>query len=279
MGLLLQANQKPQHRIMVGVPMTGLIRAEWAMARYGQTIPCNWSNSEIVYWYNQATPLGYAVAEARNIVVDAAVSQAYDWLLFIDHDVILPPTTFVKLNQYMLDGTIPVVSGLYCAKAHPPEPLLYRGRGNGYFTDWKLGEKVWVDGVPMGCTLIHVSILREMTKDAPKYLPPGHDKKIAQIFDTPAGQTFDPVKESWTAFTGTEDLAWCNRVMEGGYLKRAGFPKIAAKKYPFLMDTSIFCKHITPDGTQYPLHLPLRHKPLEAKPKRRGAHGDGKSLR
>ncbi len=33
MGLLLQAHKKPQNRILIGVPMTGLIRSEWAMAR------------------------------------------------------------------------------------------------------------------------------------------------------------------------------------------------------------------------------------------------------
>ena len=273
MGLLIKANKNPKKRVVIGIPMTGLIRAEWAIARWGQTIPCNWSQTDLMAWMRQTTPLGYQVAEARNVCVDVAVTQEYEWLLFLDHDVVLPSTTFVTMNQYMLDGSIPVVSGLYCAKAHPPEPLLYRGRGNSYFTDWKLGDKVWVDGIPMGCTLINVKILKEMTKDAPKYVPIGHDKKIARIFDTPSGSTFDPVKDSWTCFTGTEDLAWCNRVMEGKYLARAGFPKIQAKKYPFLVDTGIFCKHITPDGTQYPLNLPLRNKPT--KPTRRRSNGNG----
>ncbi len=30
----------------------------------------------------------------------------------------------------------------------PAEPLIYRGRGNSHFKKWKLGDKVWVDGVP-----------------------------------------------------------------------------------------------------------------------------------
>ena len=37
---------KPKHlqanRIVIGIPMTGTIRSEWALARYGQVIPCNW---------------------------------------------------------------------------------------------------------------------------------------------------------------------------------------------------------------------------------------------
>jgi len=31
--------------------------------------------------------------------------------------------------------------------------------------------------------------------------------------------------------------------------------------YPFLVDTNIFVKHITPDGTMYPLAVPGRYVP------------------
>jgi len=251
-SLLLKPKHLQHHRILIGVPMTGLIRSEWAIARYGQIIPCNWSNSDIIHWMNQATPLGYAVAEARNIIVDCAIKGNFEWLFFIDHDVILPPDCFVKINQYMLKANIPVVSGLYFAKAHPPEPLLYRGRGNGYFNGWKLGDKVWVDGIPMGCTLIHVSILKEMAKDAEEYIA-GANKKVKKVFDTPSGVYIDPEKMTYHGYAGTEDLAWCNRVIAGDYLKKAGWKDIARKKYPFLVDTSIFCRHITMDGISYPL--------------------------
>jgi hypothetical protein len=43
--------------------------------------------------------------------------------------------------------------------------------------------------------------------------------------------------------------------MEGGYFKKAGWHDFEGKKYPFLIDTNIFCKHIDPDGTQYPDHM------------------------
>lgn len=254
---------KPKHlnanRLMIGVPMTGLLRSEWVLARYGQVIPCNWSYSEVTHWMHQCSPIGYAVAEARNVIVDKFLRAGAEWLFFIDHDVVLPPDCFIKMNQYMIDGKVPVVCGLYFAKAHPPEPLIYRGRGNGYFSGWTLGKKVWVDGIPMGCTLIHRNILKAMADDAPEYVA-GGNQTVKQVFDTPSGIFSDP-QAGIRTYQGTEDLAWCNRVLAGEYLKKAGWKEIARKKYPFLIDTSIFCKHITNDGQVYPLPMNGNHAP------------------
>jgi hypothetical protein len=254
-----------QDRLLIGVPMTGILRSEWALSRYGQIIPCNWAHQEVVHPLNQSSPIGFAVAEARNVIIDTLIQGNWEWLLFIDHDVLMPPDCFVKINHYMMDKKIPVVCGLYFAKCHPPEPLLYRGRGNGHFKGWQPGEKVWVDGIPFGLTLIHRSILELMYKDAPEYRV-GGVRTVRKVIDTPAGIYFDPQK-GMQGFSGTEDLAWCNRVIAGDYLAKAGWKEIAKKKYPFLCDTSIFCRHITFDGKTYPLsgyeNYPLLPKGIE----------------
>ena len=104
----------------------------------------------------------------------------------------------------------------------------------------------------MGCTLIHRSVLEAMAKDAPTYMAAG-EHKCKQVFDTPEHVFIDPEKRSVNTVTGTEDLAWCNRVISGKYLHKAGWPAVAKKKYPFLCDTSIFCRHITMDGQVYPI--------------------------
>jgi len=249
-SLIFKATELNEDRIMIGIPMTGLLRSEWVLARYGQCIPCNWSNQEVYDWMQQGTPLGYDVANARNIIVNAFIKSKCQWLLFIDHDVILPRDAFVKINIYMMEKKYPVVTGLYFAKCHPPEPLLYRGRGNGHFRNFKIGDKFFVDGIPMGCTLIHRSILEPMHNDAEWYDAKG--TKVKRVFDTPAGVLIDPQTGGSKTYAGTEDLAWCNRVISGGYLKKE-WPEIAKKKYPFFADTSIFCHHITNDGQVYPL--------------------------
>jgi len=254
MNLLVQAASHERYRILLGVPVTGLVRIEWVLAKYSQCIPCNWSMAEQMHPLPQVTPLGYDVKDARNIIVQAAVEQNFEWLFFNDSDTILPTDCFLKLNAYMRDGSIPLLGGLYFTKSYPSEPLLYRGRGNSYYTGWKLGEKVWCDGIGMGCTLLNVSVLRAMWQDAPVYLA-GGNQKVHKVFDTPQFQWVDPETQAIAGFQGTEDLSFFDRLIAGQYLAKAGFPRIAKRKWPILCDTSMLCYHITPDGVQYPFEL------------------------
>jgi hypothetical protein len=246
----------PQNRIMVGIPMTGLLRAEWVLARYGQVIPCNWSQVDSLQFIEQYSPVNYLVADARNLIVQQAVIGNFEWLFFIDHDVIIPPVTFLTLNEYMLSKKYPVVAGLYFTKSVPAEPLIYRGLGNSFYTDWKFGDIVPVTGHGMGCTLIHVSILKAMWDEMPEYQI--GNWTCRKIFETPAKQWFDPQTLSWQAGTGTEDLNWCARVMEHEYFIKAkkhggDWGKFQKKEFPFIIDTRLYCRHIDFDGRQFPM--------------------------
>jgi len=249
-GKLFGKTAAPQNRIMVGIPMTGLLRAEWVIARYGQVIPCNWSQVDCLRFLDQTSPVGFLVADARNIIATQAIEKDFEWLFFIDHDTILPPITILKWNERMLKKDVPVFSGLYFTKSVPAEPLIYRGRGTSYYTDWKLGDEVWVDGIPMGCTMIHVSILKALAEESEEYEIQGH--KVKRIFETPARQWFDPEKLQWFTATGTEDLEFCTRIMDNQIFEKAGWPQYEGKEYPFLIDTSVFCRHIDWNGVQYP---------------------------
>jgi hypothetical protein len=254
MNLLVKASETERRRLLLGVPVTGLVRIEWVLAKYGQVIPCNWSLAEVMHPINPAHPLGYDVKDARNIVVHAAVTQNFEWLFFNDSDTILPPDCFLRLNEYMRDGSIPIVSGLYTTKSHPAEPLIYRGRGNSYFRDFKLGEKVWCDGTGCGCLLLSVKLLKAMHADAPEYIA-GGNQKVRKVFDTPAFQWVDPENGSIRGFAGTEDLSFFDRIAQGNYLAKAGFPRIAKKKHFIMCDTGMFCRHIDPNGIQYPIEI------------------------
>jgi len=246
--------QNWKRRICIAIPATGLVRIEWMMARFGQVIPCNWSNGDIFQYISQCSPLGFEVAQARNICVEYSLAQGFEWTFFVDHDVILPPDTFLRINDYMRKGNIPVVSGLYFCKGSHPEPLVFRGRGNSFYDKWKYKDKVWVDGIPMGCTLIHNSLLRAMWKESKiiTYDTLGGPVVAREVFETPRKAYFDPEKLRFFSQTGTEDLFWCDRIMKENFFVKAGFPKFQKKRYPFLLDTGIFCKHIDENGHQYP---------------------------
>lgn len=239
-------------QLMVGIPLTGIIRAEWAIARYGQVIPTNWSMVDAIQWIDVWSPMGFQVADARNIIATQCVEKDFKWLLFIDHDVLLPPTTLLTINDALHAEKIPMWSGLYFTKSVPSEPLVYRGRGNSYYDKWKMGDQVWVDGFGMGCTLIHSSILKVLYEESEQYTVKGYNAR--RFFRSPAFTHWDPETQQWYRATGTEDLDFCSRIMRDNIFKKAGWPEFQKKQYPFMIDTNLFCKHIDWNGRIFPAH-------------------------
>ena len=99
------------NRLFVGTACTGNVRVEWVQARYNQMTPINWSMGSFMQTMGEYYPLRHLVADAQNLIVAEAMRLDYEWLLLHEHDVVLPPDTFVKLNRYMVDEKAPVVSG------------------------------------------------------------------------------------------------------------------------------------------------------------------------
>ena len=250
----LSNQQQLSTKVCIAVPTTGILRVEWVMARYGCVIPVNWSNGDMFQFIQQDGPFGYTVADARNVCVEYMISNNFEWLFFNDQDTLLPSHTFIKMGEYMRDMKYPVVCGLYYCKGAYPEPLVFRGRGNGYFGDWKFGDKFMIDGIPMGCTLIHRSILKLMYDESEVYSVPSQYGPITvrRVFETPRSSWQDPETGKYNSQGGTEDIPWCDRIMKDKILERSGWKKIAKLKYPFLCDSSIFCQHIDNNGLRYP---------------------------
>jgi len=252
-------NKEPKthtNRVMVFTPCTGSVRIEWVQARYSQIIPTNWSNLLFTQWFNSYMPLEFQLADAQNLMAKKVVEENIEWVVYIEHDNVIPVETFKIFNEYIIEGKTPVVSGLYFTKSEPGEPILYRGRGNGYYNNWKMGDKVWVDGIPFGCRLEHASLIKEAWKNSPEYQVGGQITR--RVFDDTEKMYYDEDKGGIVAEKGTTDLAWCTRIMKDGLFKK-DWPEYAKKQYPFLVDTNIFVKHITPDGTQYPLQVPAKY--------------------
>lgn len=238
------------NRLLVATPTTGTVRIEWVQARYGQIIPTNWSVVQMLQFMNSYIPLRYQVADAQNLIVKEALEKDFEWLFLLEHDVLLPPDGFIQLNEYIRSKRHPVVSGLYYTRSRPSEPVLYRGRGTSYYGDWKQGDKVWCDGVPTGCLLIHCSILKAMWMDSEEYML--NNIKARRVFDTPRAMWLDPQTGAFNTSSGTSDLDWCTRVMTGGYFEKAGWSEYQSMRWPFLCDTQLFARHIDISGVQYP---------------------------
>lgn len=248
-------NKRWKKRLMVSTPTLGLIRYEWAVARYSQIIPVNWESSGFDCRYQKGldySPVGFGIDDAYNLITQKALETKVEWLLVIEDDVVIPSDCFVRMDRYVNKGDVPIVSGLYYLKGTPTQPLVFRGRGNGSFNDFKIGAKVWADGIPMGCLLVHMSVLKALYDESEPYKTiDGHP--VRRVFETPRRQFLDPQTFSIFNLMGTQDLEFCDRVLNNGIFKKAGWPKYQRKKYPFLVDTGIFCKHIDINtGIAYP---------------------------
>lgn len=240
-----------QKRLLVGTATTGNIRMEWAQARYSCIIPANWSKVDMTQFVNGFVPLRYSIADAQNLIVQKAVQDGYEWLLLIEHDTCPPSDMLIRMNAYMRSEKYPIVSGLYFTRSDPAEPMIYRGRGNSYYTNWKLGDLVFADGVPTGMLLINMKLMKMFYDDCPEYLAGGIS--CHRVFETPVKTWFDEETGAQQALVGTSDLEWCRRIIEGNYLEKAGWTELAKKKYPLIVDTKIPCIQIDPDGTQFPI--------------------------
>ena len=233
------------NRVLIGTPMTPTVRAEWVAARYNVTLPVNWSQVEMTQQIPSWMPLNYQVADAQNLIVKHAIENDFQWLLLLENDTIIAQDCFIRINQWMLREDTPVVSGLYFSRTHPSTPLVFRGRGNGVYLDWEQGDVVMCDGVPTGLLLVHVGLLREMWDDSSEYTIYGTVTR--RVFDTPREMWDDPQDGSRGRTGGTSDLAWCTRVMEGDYMRRAGWndyvDNLEDERWPFVCDTGIFAYH------------------------------------
>jgi len=266
------------NRILIGIPTTGLVRVEWMMAKYSQIIPTNWSQVEMTQWLNTYVPLEYQLPDAENLMAKQVVMGDYEWFLSLEQDNVIPPDSFMRLNEYMTENKVPMISGLYYTKSQPPEPILYRGRGNGSFRKFRLGDKVWCDGIPFGFTLIHGSIIKALWDESEEYMV--GNEVTRKVFALPnfnhsgtdlTGKA-DAQGEEYGRFSftrGTTDLNFCKRIMRDHIFEKAGWPEFQKKKYPFLVDTNILIQHIDNSGRMYPLGgVPRENAPIKGvKPK------------
>jgi hypothetical protein len=264
----IHSDGEPRSRILIGTATLGIIRMEWSSVRNGMLIPCNWESGKLDVGIPSCVPMKYLTADAQNLIIQHAILNKFEWVLLWEDDVIPPVDLYPKLNQYIRDSDTPIVSGLYYTKSNPSEPLVYREMGKSFYGSWKMGDLVWAGGVPTGMLLIHHTIFELMYEESPQYqIFTGQITR--KVFESPRNVWIDPEQNYYKSSMGTSDLYWCDRVKKENVLRRAGWSDIAKKKYPFLVDTNIFCKHIDlHTGVQYPEAKP------EKKDDNKGRTGD-----
>lgn len=247
-------NPRYVNRVLVSTPTTGRVWMQWVQARHSAVIPTNWSQVQMIEYLPSFNPMRYELADAQNLIVKQVITGDFEWLLLIEQDNLVPIDIFLRLNYYMREGRVPIVSGLYYTKNVPTEPLIYRGRGTGAYTDWEVGDLVWCDGVPTGCLLIHRSILQVMWDEAETYEIARGNGHLStnRVFVSPRDAWFDPESHQFNTRVGTTDLEWCSNLKAQNVFEKAGWHYLAEQEYPLLVDTNLFVRHIDDQGRIYP---------------------------
>ncbi len=214
--------------LMVAIPTLGRpVPLQWALNFKSMNPPINYNcDFNIVY--------GKEIGYARTSLAKAAIDRKCKYLFFLGDDVVAPPHALRQLIYRMENmGEIDIVGGVYCAKADPPAPLVFKGDGAGSYWDWKIGEFFECTGLGMDCTLIRTEIFSRI--EEPWFLTVDKDAHIDG----------SPKVEAWT-----EDLYFLKKVRDVG-------GKI-------FCDASVICEHHDVySGRVYNLpkdSLPMRQK-------------------
>jgi hypothetical protein len=265
---VIESGERWRTPLLFGTATLGQVRIEWANALHYIVLPVNLSHTAMIQPYHYMSPLRYHVAEAQNLIVSRALETEgeYEWVFLLEDDVVVPPNVLLQFAKWMHDGRFPVVSGWYNVKSNPPEPMFFRGRGNGPVC-YHVGEveqhvetvneklklrAVMCDGVPTGCMLVSTKLLRAVAEDAPTMVLKRqahhdgtlHEVAVKEVFITRREAGVDPETDGYYKKLGTSDLEFCDRVIDRGYLKKAGYDYAASLEWPFPIDVDIRCGHI-----------------------------------
>lgn len=114
-------------------------------------------------------PRRMSIDRMRNFCATAALEQEFDYVFFIDDDVLVPSTNVFKMLQ---EADKDIVAGVTLVRGYPFHPMLFdfsRSQEETHYVDnyMELADKetglIKVDAVGFSCCLIKVSLLRKMT--------------------------------------------------------------------------------------------------------------------
>ena len=149
------------------IPHTGEVSTEWAIML---------RNLQMVQGSHFTTSRGSPIDVTRDQMVNMALEQGFEWMFFLDSDVLPPVDVLPKL----LAHNLPIVAGMYKARKH--EGFTWAAWMRGVTADQKIAFapiQSWggatlfeCDVTGAGCLLVHRSVflkIKEMYPDLPLF--------------------------------------------------------------------------------------------------------------
>jgi glycosyltransferase involved in cell wall biosynthesis len=187
------------------------------------------SAAQVAEWVGDVSTIREGWVGARNRAVKAALEDApvCDGIVWVDDDVLLPPTGIKRMVCYDLD----FVTGIVFQKFGDLNPLVAKWVGNGFSWWREFPENVLgpADGCGFGCAYTSTKMLRAIAElphqaDPPKTYCP----KDGWFNQFPANWFGKQMAEADQAMS--EDFSFCMRA------KAVGFQLYA--------DTGLLCSHM-----------------------------------
>ncbi|RJQ27023.1 hypothetical protein C4577_01755 [Candidatus Parcubacteria bacterium] len=195
-----------QNKVLCAFLHTDLVSVPWALG-FRNLLPHDMPIMPIA---------GMPFDHARNTACRTALDNGFEYLFFLDSDVV-PPRDVV---QRLMNHKKPWVSGVYFRRS-PPHSVPVMIKNGTWYTNYPRGALVDVDLVGAGCLLIHRSFLEAIPPQRPHAGKHWFDWRV----DTQGMQLppdMPPLSEDFT-------LCHWAKVKLG---------------IPTLVDTSIVCRHI-----------------------------------
>ena len=145
------------------------------------SVSASFHASQMQLKWNDGNRYGYSVKSnsltynARNEFALDAVNGKYDYLVFVDSDILMEPDTILRLVKDIEDSGADLVTGIYFKRRLPTSPVIYRKID--WYEDDVLGAQETaetyedyprdgglfpVEGCGMGCCVIRVSVIPEL---------------------------------------------------------------------------------------------------------------------
>lgn len=140
-------------KVFIAIPTTGNIRTE--LAFFLIHLDENY-DTEVLFTF------GGGITHNRNLLVENFLMTEYEWLLFIDSDI-MPPFNVLEMTKNRRD----ICSGVYYQwKDDKLVPLVYKKESNHYKIFYNIDENdvVEVDGAGAGCLLINRRVFEAIKK-------------------------------------------------------------------------------------------------------------------
>jgi Glycosyl transferase family 2 len=189
-----------ERRVLLGVASGGKPTAPFIASLSRLKLPLN------VASIKRSVAIGNYIPGQRELIMSDAIAEGFDYLLFVDDDVVLPEDALEKLIATAeSDPKTAVVGALYYSRdsARPIAVADWNSSDTSSahipaFTSWSTSV---VDGIGFGCALLRVSVAKEL--GAP-YFP-------AHIYIERSARR---VRQC------DEDYLYCERVRKAGYVVR-----------------------------------------------------------